>query len=207
MMAVRAVLWDFGGVILESPFDAFRRYEREHGLPDGFLRGLNATDPQTNAWARLERSEIGMVEFCDRFEAEAAREGHTIVARDVLAMLSGRIRPEMVQAVRRCAEQFKSALLTNNFVGFESPRPEIVEILDLFDVIVESSKAGIRKPDPAFYTLACDQLGVSPSEAVFLDDLGVNLKPARAMGMQTIKVDDPAVALSELEAIVGITLA
>lgn len=205
-MTVRAVLWDFGGVILESPFDAFGRYEREHNLPAGFLRRLNATDPQTNAWARLERSEVGIDEFFELFEAEAARDGHTISARGVLALLSGRVRPEMVQAVRRCAEQFKSGLLTNNFVGFDAPRPELAEILELFDIIVESSKVGIRKPDPAFYALACDQLGVAPAEAVFLDDLGINLKPARAMGMQTIKVADPAVALSELEAIVGIAL-
>jgi putative hydrolase of the HAD superfamily len=204
--AVRAVFWDFGGVILESPFAAFADYERVQGLPEGFLRALNATNPQTNAWARLERSEVSVAEFCDLFEAEAVSAGHRVGAREVLALLSGKVRPEMVEAVRRCHERLTTALLTNNFVGFDAPRPDLAVILELFDAIVESSKVGVRKPDPAFYDLACKLVGIEPAEAVFLDDLGVNLKPARAMGMRTIKVTDPAAALAELEAVVGFAL-
>ena len=82
----------------------------------------------------------------------------------------------------------------------------LVEIHELFDEIIESSVVGVRKPEPRFYEIACERLGVDPSECVFLDDLGINLKPARAMGMQTIKVVDPDVALAELETIVGISL-
>jgi len=205
--SVRAVLWDFGGVILESPFDAFARYERQRGLPEGFLRRLNATNPDTNAWARLERSEVPMTEFCERYEREAEAAGHAIDATAVLGLLAGGIRPEMVEAVRRCAARLRTALVTNNFVGFGEDRSEEVsEVLSLFHVVIESSRVGLRKPDPGIYRLACESLGVAPDQTVFLDDLGVNLKPARAMGMRTIKVTDPRVALVELEAAVGFAL-
>ena len=203
---IKAVLWDFGGVILSSPFDAFRRYEDEHGLPEGFIRGLNATNPDTNAWAQLERSEVDFDRFCALFEDEATQAGHRIDARVVLSLLSGEVRPEMVEALRRCRKAgLKTACLTNNFVALptEERSSDHGEVLDLFDVIVESSRVGVRKPDPRFYEMACELLEIEPSEAVFLDDLGINLKPARAMGMTTIKVQDPATALDELEATVG----
>jgi len=210
-VTVTAALFDFGGVILTSPFEAFARHEAEHGLPDGFLRSLNTRNPDTNAWAQLERGEVDVSGFAERFEAEARDAGHDVDGAEVLALLSGDVRPEMVEAVRRCGERLKTALLTNNFVGFagdgdsNGAHPH-AEVLELFDVIVESSRAGVRKPDPRFYELACEQLAISPAEAVFLDDLGINLKPARAMGMTTIKVTDPATAISELESIVGFPL-
>jgi putative hydrolase of the HAD superfamily len=202
---IRATLWDFGGVILASPFDAFGSYERDHGLPEGFIRRLNAADPDTNAWAHLERGDIPFGEFCDRFEAEARAAGGELDARAVMSLLSGEVRPAMVEAVQRCHERLKTGLLTNNFVA-EDQGADHSAILAHFDVIVESSVAGVRKPDPRFYRLACDRLAIEPSEAVFLDDLGINLKPAKAMGMTTIKVTDPDVALAELEAVVGFPL-
>ncbi len=205
-MVPEAVLFDFGGVILSSPFDAFARYEADRGLPVGFLRSVNATDPDTNAWARLERSEIDVDGFAGAFEEEASALGHRVPGRDVLALLAGEVRPEMVEAVRRCGEHLGTGLLTNNVSGLDAD-PEVAAIVALFDVVVESSVVGVRKPDPAFYELACERLGIEPSQAVFLDDLGVNLKPARAMGMTTIKVDDPAVALAQLEQVVGFPLA
>lgn len=199
---IRAVLWDFGGVILSSPFEAFAMYEKRAGLPPGFLRRLNATNPDTNAWAKLERNAVSFEEFCDLFEAEARDAGHAVNAREVLGLLAGEVRPEMVEAVRRCREHCKTALLTNNFVAPEGGIG-LDDVLSLFDVIIESSKAGVRKPDKRFYELACEALGIEPHEAVFLDDLGINLKSAREMGMHTIKVVDPADALDELERIVG----
>jgi putative hydrolase of the HAD superfamily len=210
-MPIRAVIFDFGGVILTSPFDAFARYEAENALPAGFLRQLNATDPDTNAWARLERSEVDLAGFAELFEAEAAAAGHRIDGRAVLALLAGQLRPQMVEALRRCHDRLKTAMLTNNFVPHEpddaAPRANpMAEVLTLFDVIVESSRVGLRKPDPAIYRLVCDELGVEPDEAVFLDDLGINLKPARAMGMTTIKVGDPDDAIADLEAVVGFPL-
>ena len=213
-MTIRAVIFDFGGVLSTSPFEAFTIYEKRNGLPEGLLRRLNATNPDTNAWARLERSEVDLDGFAELYAAEALAAGHAVDGRAVLALLGGELRPEMLTALRRCHERegFGTALLTNNFVGLtggngngrdDSP---MSSLLDLFDVVVESSRAGVRKPDPAIYRLVCDELGIEPGEAVFVDDLGVNLKPARAMGMTTIKLVDPAVALAELEAAVGFPL-
>ena len=202
---ITAALFDFGGVILSSPFDAFARYEADHGLPPGFLRSVNATDPDTNAWARLERSELDVDGFAAAFEEESAALGHRVPGWDVLGLLVGDVRPEMVEAVRRCGERLKTGLLTNNVTGLDA-NPRVAEIVALFDTVVESSVVGVRKPDPAFYEIACERLAIEPGDAVFLDDLGINLKPARAMGMTTIKVGDPAVALAELEALVGFPL-
>jgi putative hydrolase of the HAD superfamily len=207
MDRVRAVLWDFGGVILSSPFEAFAAYERDHDLPEGFLRRLNATNPDANAWARLERSEVDLKGFAELYEAEADAAGHRIDAGAVLALLSGEVRPAMVQALRRIKEAgLTQACLTNNVAGTEAVRPDVAEVMALFDAVLESSKLGVRKPDPAFYDLALETVGVAPVEAVFLDDLGVNLKPARALGIRTIKVVDPTDALAELEDVLGFDL-
>ncbi len=206
----RAVLWDFGGVILTSPFEAFNRYEAEAGLPRDLIRTINATNPDTNAWARFERSEVGLDGFCELFEAEAAALGHRVEGQRVMACLHGEIRPQMVRALHRIRDAgLPQALLTNNVVGTAGHRQGTGgrdEVIAVFDVVVESSVVGIRKPEPRFYEIACEQLGITPHEAVFLDDLGINLKPAAAMGMATIKVVDPDDALRRLEAHVGLTL-
>jgi putative hydrolase of the HAD superfamily len=207
-MPIRAAIFDFGGVILTSPFEAFAQYERKHGLPDGFLRGLNASNPDDNAWARLERSQVGLDAFAEQFASEARQAGYEVDGREVLSLLVGDLRDEMVTALRRCHERLSTALLTNNFVALDQvdPASAMGEVISLFDVVIESSQVGIRKPDPAIYRLVCERLGITPDEAVFLDDLGVNLKPARAMGMTTIKVVDPIAALDELESVVGFSL-
>jgi putative hydrolase of the HAD superfamily len=207
-MPIRAVIFDFGGVILTSPFEAFAHYERQHGLPDGFLRQLNAANPDDNAWARLERNQVDLDGFAELFAAEARQAGHEVDGHKVLQLLAGELRDEMVMALRRCSERLATALLTNNFVALDQAASSgpMAEVIGLFDVVIESSQVGVRKPDPAIYELVCERLDVLPEEAVFLDDLGVNLKPARAMGMTTIKVVDPAEALDQLEAVVGFPL-
>jgi putative hydrolase of the HAD superfamily len=196
-------MFDFGGVVTTSPFEAFARYEQVHGCPPGFIRGVNATDPDTNAWARLERGEIGAAEFALAFGEESRLAGHHIDGAEMLAMLSGEVRPEMVRAIRRCGETLKTACLTNNYAG-HAARGDVEEIFALFDLVLESSRIGIRKPEPAFYRLACESLGVEPHEVVYLDDLGVHLKPARAMGMRTIKVTSAADALGALSEATGL---
>jgi len=206
---IKAALFDFGGVILSSPFEAFATYEQAHGLPTDFLRTVNATNADDNAWAKLERSEVSLAEFGALFAAESKALGHEVDGADVLGCLMGVLRPAMVEAVRRCSEQLITGLLTNNFVlgdGHVDREDEMGSVLAMFDAVIESSKVGVRKPDPRFYELACEQLGIEPAEAVFLDDLGVNLKPAKAMGMTTIKVGDPELAITELEAVVGFPL-
>lgn len=206
---IKAVLFDFGGVILSSPFDAFAAYERRAGLPVDFIRTVNATNPDSNAWARLERSELDLDGFVVAFEEEAAALGHDVDGNEVIACLRGEIRPRMVEALRRCRGSFATALLTNNFLTGNpdwSSGGSFGPILEHFDVVVESSQVGVRKPERRFYEIALDRLGVDASDAVFLDDLGVNLKPARAMGMTTIKVEDPDVALDELGALLRLDL-
>lgn len=206
---LRAVLFDFGGVLTSSPFEAFARYEERNGLPPGFIRSLNARDHHENAWARLERSEITLAEFVPLFEREAARAGHRLDGAEVLGLLRGELRPRMVQAVAACKERYLVALLTNNFLSEEEgagPAGPIGDVLSLFDEVFESSRLGARKPERRFFEIVCERLSISPAEAVFLDDLGVNLKPARQMGMKTVKVTDEEQALAELGELVGLEL-
>lgn len=200
---IQAVLWDFGGVILSSPFEAFNTYEAEKGLPTDLIRRVNSTNPHSNAWALLERNDISPQEFDSLFATESEALGHRVPGADVLALLSGEVRPRMVQALDTVkAAGFKIACLTNNVVSTEEPaterQAEVRSIMHRFDHVVESSKVGCRKPEPRFYEIACELLQVSPTECVFLDDLGINLKPAAAMGMRTIKVVNPDDALAEL---------
>jgi putative hydrolase of the HAD superfamily len=210
----QAVLWDFGGVILSSPFEAFNRYEAELGLPRDFIRRINAVNPDTNAWAQMERGEIGMPRFAELFEAEARALGGTLSGHKVIELISGQVRPEMVEALKRVRQHYRIACITNNMPAGTGPSmtrnaetaAQVAEIMQLFEHVVESSKLEMRKPDPRIYRHACDLLGVAPENCVYLDDLGINCKPARAMGMATIKVDSPAQALGELEALLGLPL-
>jgi len=204
----RAVIFDLGGVVFPSPFDVFDAYEREVGLPERFIRTVVAQSADDGAWARFERSELSFPDFCAALEAECVAAGGTIDAAALMQGISGGFapRPEMTRAIGRLRDEgLRVGALTNNWA-----RPDagtLREPLDLgFDVVVESAVEGIRKPDPRIYALVCDRLEVTPPECVFLDDLGVNLKPARAMGMTTIKVGDYREAFEELGALLGMTL-
>jgi putative hydrolase of the HAD superfamily len=206
-VVIKAVLFDFGGVISSSPFEAFGHLETERGLPADFIRTVNATNPDMNAWAKLERGEVDLETFGSLWSEEARALGHELDGRLVLERLAGEIRPKMVDAIRSCRTKYKTACLTNNFTRAEAIlSDEVAAVYSLFDAILESRVLGVRKPDPHFYELACEALDVEPDECVFLDDLGVNLKPARALGMHTIKVSDPDAALTELGALTGLSL-
>ena len=203
---IEAVFWDFGGVILSSPFEAFNAYEIDAGLPSDFIRLVNSTDPDANAWALLERSDISGDEFDELFADESEALGHRVRGAEVLALLFGSVRPEMVTALDRVIEAgFKTACLTNNVLGGD-PRADVDGVMARFDHIIESSRVGARKPETRFYEVACETVGVEPDECVFLDDLGINLKPAKAMGMTTIKVVAPGQAIAELQRLLGIPL-
>jgi putative hydrolase of the HAD superfamily len=211
LLMITAVLWDFGGVILTSPFEAFRRYEIDQALPIDHIRTVNATNPHANAWALLERTEITPAQFDQLFADESEVLGHRVSGADVLALLSGDVRPEMVDMLDRVkAAGYRTACLTNNVIGgdgrdlaSDGRAVQIAAIMDRFDVIVESSKVGFRKPELRFYEIACELLDVQPDECVFLDDLGINLKPAAAMGMTTIKVTSADQAIADLSAALG----
>jgi putative hydrolase of the HAD superfamily len=211
-MPPRAVIFDLGGVVFPSPFDTFAAYEREHGLPDRFIRGVVAASADHGAWAGLERSELSFEEFCVAFAAECAEAGGTVNAADLMREMGRGFepRPAMVQAIDAIrARGLKVGALTNNWAPGnveDDHAPHALGRLGSFDVVVESAVEGLRKPDPRIYELVCERLGITPPDAVFLDDLGVNLKPARALGMTTIKVVDPADALAELAAVLGFAL-
>src|SRR5881275_2462442 len=209
---VSAVIFDLGGVLTESPLHAFTAYEREAGLPEGLIRRLNSTDPDSNAWARYERNELDVAGFSAAFEAEALAAGHRVEAARVLEALRGELRPEMVAAVHRLKEAgLPLGLLSNNVAPMERTGP-LGELLGLFDAIVESSVEGVRKPEPEIYQRALTRLSdavgrpVEAGHCAYLDDLGINLKPARALGMHTIKVVDPGAALAELSELVDLPL-
>lgn len=214
MAELDAILWDFGGVLTTSPFEAFNRYEAEHGLPRDFIRGVNATNAEDNAWARFESSAIDLAEFDRQFAEESARLGHRVPGADVIALLSGDVRPRMVEALKRCKERYRVACITNNVRSGRGPgmardarrASAVKEVMGLFDLVVESSVEGIRKPNPKIYELTCHRLGVESGRSAFLDDLGINLKPARALGMQTIKVLNEEQALADLARLTGLTL-
>ena len=208
--SIQAVLWDFGGVILSSPFEAFNRYEQANELPTDFIRSVNTSNPDDNAWAKLERNDVAPAEFDALFATESEALGHRVPGRDVLSLLSGDVRTEMVAALDRVIEAgYATACLTNNVVSDDTAtqkRPDVAAVMAKFDHVVESSKVGIRKPERRFYEIACDLVGTTPDQCVFLDDLGINLKPARAMGMTTIKVGAADQAIGDLEAILQIPL-
>ena len=209
-MPVKAVIFDLGGVVFGSPFEHFDTYERTAALPTGSVRRVIARSSQDGAWAALERGELTMPAFCAALDAEAAAEGVVIEAAEIMALIGqgNGSRPEMITAITRIREHgLLTAALTNNWPGGSgNGSPPALRALTVFDVIVESAVEGMRKPDPRIYELTCARLGVEPADAVFLDDIGANLKPARAMGMTTIKVDDTAQALRDLEAVLGFGL-
>ena len=204
--AVQAVIFDFGGVITSSPFEAFARYEAARGLPEGFIRTVNATNPDTNAWARLERREIDTAAFDAAFRAEALSLGHDVPGGDVLPLLAGDVRPGMVAALRACKATFKIGCITNNVASEEDIGwgPSVKHILGEFHHVIESAKVGLRKPDPRIYMMMCEALGVAPAACVYLDDLGINCKPAAALGMTAIKVTGERQALADLAAATGL---
>jgi len=208
---VEAVIWDFGGVLTSSPFEAFARFEAERDLPAGIIRRTNAVNHQENAWAKFERAEVDIETFDELFAAESSALGAEVRGKDILPLLSGDLRPEMVEALRRVKAKLKTGCITNNLpanaIGSAGGRTlYIAEVMSLFDHVIESAKIGLRKPDPRIYQMMVKALGVDPGACVYLDDLGVNLKPAREMGMITIKVLNAPQALAELEAATGLTL-
>jgi putative hydrolase of the HAD superfamily len=213
-MTFKAILWDFGGVLTSSPFDSFARYEAEHGLPKDFLRGVNARNHHTNAWAQFESSQVSLDEFDRLFEDESRALGHAVKGRAVLDLLGGDVRPRMVEVLKRCKQDYHVCCLTNNVNMGEGPgmwgtparAAQVADVMTMFHQVIESSKIGMRKPDPRIYTFACERMNVAPNEVVYLDDLGVNLKPASALGMHTIKVTGEAQAIADLSAALGIAL-
>ena len=213
------VIFDFGGVITASPFEAFNRLEEERGLPRDFVRRVNAANPDGNAWAKFERAEIDAAAFDALFAEEARALGHELEGKAVLAVIAGAVRPAMVAALDTLKDRgFTIACITNNVPGgkmgirgagmtrSEEAAIEVADIMARFEHVIESSKAGVRKPDPRIYEMMCEKLGVEAGECIYLDDLGINCKPASQLGMHAIKVTSGEQALADLSAALGMPL-
>jgi len=212
-VTLEAVIWDFGGVFTTSPFEAFNRFEASRGLPADFIRRINATNPDANAWALFERAEIDAAGFDTTFLEESTTAGFPVPGAEILPLLSGDVRPRMVDALQVVKAHFKTGCITNNMIQGHGASmsatahgaARAADIMRQFDVVIESSKAGVRKPDPRIYLMMCETLRVEPAACVYLDDLGINCKPAAALGMKAIKVVTEAQALADLEQITGLT--
>ena len=199
-MKYKAIIWDFGGVITSSPFEAFNSFEEANGLPKDIIRTINSENPDTNAWAKFESNSITIDVFNDLFLKEAKAKGFDIKGIDIIKLLKGSIRKNMVSFLRELKSDFKLGCITNNVKSSseENNDNETKEAMSLFDHVIESSIVGIRKPNPEIYMMSCDALKVSPDQCIYLDDLGINLKPARELGMTTIKVIQPEDAIQEV---------
>ena len=210
-MPTEAVIWDFGGVFTTSPFEAFNHYESRRGLPKNFIRTVNSTNPDSNAWALFERGEIDLRGFDQKYLDESTNLGHAVRGADVLPLLAGDLRPRMVEALLICKRHFKVGCITNNMANDDGAALASTrapsrsrEIMQYFDVVIESSKSGLRKPDPRIYLMMCERLRVVPETCVYLDDLGINCKPAAKLGMRAIKVVGEAQALADLAEATGL---
>ena len=209
-----AILWDFGGVFTTSPFENFNLLEERCGAPRDFIRTLNSVNPTTNAWAQFESNQVSLEEFDELFARESKLAGHEIRGKEVISMLSGELRPKMVELLKLCKEQYKVACITNNVKAGRGPgmssdddkASKVSRVMELFDGVIESSVEGIRKPNPEIYKLACQRISVEPEKCLFIDDLGINLKPAKELGMKTIKVLSEAQALKDICLITNIKL-
>jgi putative hydrolase of the HAD superfamily len=202
-MNYKAIIWDFGGVITSSPFEAFNKFELSNNLPKDIIRTINSENPDNNAWAKFERNDIDLDEFDNLFSIEADKKGFKISGKKVVKLLSGEIRKQMVDFLSFLKKDYKLGCITNNIQNSKNEKVnhlnEAGQVMKIFDHIIESSKVGLRKPDPKIYYMSCDALGVKPEECIYLDDLGINLKPAREIGMTTIKVIDPNEAINEVK--------
>ena len=202
---IKAVVFDIGGVVQDSPLHAIARYERDHGLPANAINRAVVATGESGAWSRLERGELTLSAWCAPFERDCRALGVDVDAARLMTYIAeaGRARPQMLRAIARLRERgLRVGALTNNWAT-DDPAPPPSPLRAHFDAFVESRAVGMRKPDPRMYQLVCRELGVEPAQAAFLDDIGTNLKSARALGMHTIKVDDPEQALRELSALVG----
>ncbi|MFL2815979.1 MAG: HAD-IA family hydrolase [Alphaproteobacteria bacterium] len=199
-MKYKAIIWDFGGVITSSPFEAFNAFEEANSLPKDIIRTINSENPDMNAWAQFESNSITIGQFNDLFLKEAKAKGFDIKGRDIIKLLKGSIRENMVSFLRELKSDFKLGCITNNVKSSsqENTDNETEEVMSIFDHVIESSIVGIRKPNPEIYMMSCDALNVSPDQCIYLDDLGINLKPARELGMMTIKVIQPEDAIQEV---------
>ena len=216
MAAYEAIIFDFGGVFTTSPVSSFAKFEREHGIPEKFIGGVIKSNIHGGAFAQFERAEINLDTFDRLFAEETKAAGYEISGRTLVSLLKLDFHPVMIDALARVkAAGYKTGCITNNLPDMGSEEmvaaaagnlETLNTIFSNFDHVIESSKAGVRKPEPRIYEMMCDALNTAPEKCIFLDDLGINLKPAKAMGMRTIQVplEDVKPAIRELESFLSL---
>lgn len=199
---ISAVIFDFGGVLVTSPFTAMRAWARSNGHDAGAVMEIFLGpyhDDGDHPFHRAERGELTAAEFRPMIQLLADEQGIDIsTARGVASMQPV---PEMIERVRELRRDgYRTALLSNTIREFGGLWRTLVPIDDLFDVVVESAEVGMRKPNPSIYRLTLERLGDPPAESVvFLDDHPGNIAGAIGVGLRTVLVgDDPAPALAEL---------
>ena len=202
-MNIQTIIFDFGGVITDSPIEGFKKLEKFYGISKGVISSIVMTNPDNNAWAKSERGEIDIQTFIEEFNLEAKKLGYNLNAKEILKQLYGPLRPLMVEKIASLSKNYQLICLTNVLKGVHvfSPKErkkEVDHVLSFFDKIYESCEIGMRKPEKRIYRYLLDDLKIKPENSVFLDDLGMNLKTAKLLGINTIKVIDPIAALREL---------
>ena len=207
-MTIKTIIFDFGGVITNSPIEGFKLLEEKHGYDKGLITNINMNNPDDNAWAKSERGEIDIHTFLEEFEKEALEIGQKIDAREILQQLYGSMRENMINKIKllSSSKKYKLICLTNVLKGVDIFTPKervnsVNQVMTYFDIIYESYKLNMRKPETRIYQYILNEINIKPEETIFLDDLGMNLKPARQLGINTIKVVNPKDAINELDQI------
>lgn len=207
-MTIKTIIFDFGGVITNSPIEGFKLLEEKHGYDKGIITNINMNNPDNNAWAKSERGEIDINTFLEEFEKEALSIGQKINAKEILQQLYGSLRKNMINKIKllSTSKKYKLICLTNVLKGVDIFTPKerveaVKDVMSYFDIIYESYKLNMRKPEARIYQYILKELNIEPQETVFLDDLGMNLKSARQLGINTIKVIEPNDAIYELDQI------
>ena len=212
----QCVIFDLGGVVFESPIVKLAELESSHGLE---VHALNRFIMQSSSWSALEKGIMNPVQFTVAYDAEVSEMARRRLVDDKLLSITGETvlrtiasagaesRPAYREAIAALRSKgFKTVALTNNFQSLGATSA-LSLVSGMFDLVVESSMVGLRKPDPAIYRLVCEKAHVTPAHCVFLDDIGKNLVPAKEMGMDTIRVSGQDVggvdALHKLEKILG----
>ena len=207
-MTIKTIIFDFGGVITNSPIEGFKLLEEKHGYDKGIITNINMNNPDNNAWAKSERGEIDINTFLEEFEKEALSIGQKINAKEILQQLYGSLRENMINKIKllSTSKKYKLICLTNVLKGVDIFTPKerveaVKDVMSYFDIIYESYKLNMRKPEARIYQYILKELNIEPQETVFLDDLGMNLKSAKQLGINTIKVIDPNDAIYQLDEI------
>ena len=203
-MSIKNIIFDFGGVVTDSPIEGFKNLEEHYGISKGTISSIVMTNQDNNAWAKSERGEINIDTFIKEFNQEALNLGFKLDATNILKQLYGPLRPIMVEKIISLSKNFQLICLTNvlkdvHIFSNEKRILEVKNILNYFDKIYESYKIGMRKPEKRIYEHVLNDLNIKPENTIFLDDLGMNLKTAKLLGIHTIKVVNPIKAIKELD--------